>query len=155
MRFADLAGSLACMAGVVILGCGRQERGARQTTATTPAGIPTPVLVALAASPSPSPSEIYRVGGDVTEPVEIFRVKPHIPESMRRNRMGGVLIFQAIIGADGKVSSMQSYRPVPTQARECMDLITSQLSQWRYKPALYKGTPVPVYLTITVLHQPC
>jgi hypothetical protein len=36
-----------------------------------------------------------------------------------------------------------------------VDFVASQLAQWRYKPATYRGVAVPVYLTITALHQPC
>jgi len=145
---------------ILVAGCRRSNAPiAAQIAVTSVSPAPTGNGVQLphpteAAEPTPTPV-IYAVGGEVSEPVEIHRVMPKIPDSMRKGRMRGVLIFKAVVETDGTVSGIHSARPVPVAARECVDLIARQLSQWRYTPAKRKGEPVRAYLTVTMVHGPC
>ena len=88
-----------------------------------------------------------RVGGNVTEPIEIHRVKPEYPEAARRARMQGVVILEAIITKYGDVESVRVLRGInPLLDNAAMRAVM----QWKYQPATFHGRPIPVYLTATV-----
>ena len=95
-----------------------------------------------------------RVGGEVTEPVEISRVAPdysRIPDSARGL---SVCIFEAVIDKSGAVINVHRLRPraVSPKCKPVLDEIARTLPLWRYRPATYKGRVVSAYLTITVTH---
>jgi hypothetical protein len=98
---------------------------------------------------------VLRVGGDVSEPVEISRVQFRVPAELQRKSADWMVILGAVIEADGRVTGAHALRPVARGSEPCVAFIASQLEQWRYKPATKAGTPVPVDLVITSLHCPC
>lgn len=100
---------------------------------------------------SSGPSEeIIFPGGEVSEPLEIFRVQPDYPEAARRAHMEGVVVLQAVITRSGTVDSVRLVRGLnPLLDRAAMDAVV----RWRYSPATYRGNPVPVFLTVTVTFQ--
>jgi hypothetical protein len=106
------------------------------------------------ASPrSGTPSPIYRVGGEVSEPVELERVPIVIPEECRHCSFAGIFVFEAVIDETGRVQAVHTLR-APDLKPPCPALEQahiSSISRWRYKPATLRGRPVPVYLTVTAL----
>jgi TonB family protein len=58
----------------------------------------------------------------------------------------GIVIIEAIIGVDGRVSSAKVLRSVPMLEQAAIDAV----SQWVYEPTLLNGVPVPVVMTVTV-----
>ena len=87
------------------------------------------------------------VGGDVKAPVLVTRVEPEYPESMRRARMEGVVILEAVITASGEVDQVR----VLKSAGPLLDRATLEaVRRWRYAPATLNGRAVSVYLTVTV-----
>jgi protein TonB len=52
-------------------------------------------------------TEPVHVGGDVRAPVLVSRVEPEYPEAMRRARMEGVVILEAVITASGEVDQVR------------------------------------------------
>jgi hypothetical protein len=120
------------------------------------------VLTSAAPTPAaPAPSSllstadasgIYRVGGDVTEPVELSRVHPRIPEHCRHVRkIPPVYIFEAAISDAGKVQQLRLLRGHSDgEPYSCIErAFREAIVQWRYRPATRHGKPVPVWLTIT------
>ena len=106
-------------------------------------------------SPTPYPAtcpSILRVGGDVTEPIEISRVQPQYPETKGHRFSSTLFILEAVIDRNGIVQNPRFLRspeitpPLPTFGAAILDSI----SAWRYRPATYKDRPVCVYLTVTV-----
>ena len=113
-----------------------------------PFGDAPPKAAAKAAPAKPAPDDgIYKVGGDVKEPVEIHRVQPVYPEEARENRIQGRVVIQAVIDEKGNVKraeAVESPDPVLTEAA------LAAVKQWTYKPATKNGKPVKVFFTVTV-----
>ena len=60
--------------------------------------------------------------------------------------MQGVVIVEATIGPDGKVSDARVLRSIPLLDQAALDAVR----QWVFTPTLLNGVPVPVIMTVTV-----
>jgi protein TonB len=96
-----------------------------------------------AAPPPPAP---LRVGVEVREPRKIKNVPPEYPELALRARMSGVVVIEAVIGADGRVQETTVLRGVPMLDSAAV----AAVRQWVYTPTLLRGVPVPIVMTVTV-----
>ena len=150
---------------ILIFAVGCRQRARLEERATTPTlgSTSAPHLVQTSSAPTrpaatqPPTPEVMRVGGEVTEPLEIYRPRLEIPENLHSRKVLGILIFEAVIQADGSVSSVHLLRPdpAPTASLPCIHAYMKYLSSWRYKPATYRSKAVPVFLTVTAHHVPC
>lgn len=134
--------------------CGRAGSRPNARSVQTATLSPSPI-----APPSPAPIptvavEPMRVGGEVLEPIEIFRAGPDYSRIPSSARGLGVCIFEITIATDGSVTDVRLLRPyhVAPKCKPAVDEFAHTLLLWRYKPATYRGRPVPVYLTVTVTH---
>ncbi len=57
-----------------------------------------------------------------------------------------MVILEAVIGVDGKVTNAQVLRSIPLLDQAALDAVR----QWQYTPTLLNGAPVPVIMTVTV-----
>jgi TonB family protein len=92
-------------------------------------------------------SGVKTVGGEVSSPKLLNQVAPAYPDKVRKEKVIGQVVIQAVIEKDGTVARASVVRPVHP------DLDASALEavrQWRYEPARLNGKPVAVYMTITV-----
>jgi len=96
--------------------------------------------------PAAPPITPVRVGGLVKEPTKIKDVAPEYPTLARRARIAGVVIIDAIIGPDGRVTEARILRGVPMLD----DAALAAVRQWAYTPTLLGGVPVPLEMTVTV-----
>ena len=134
------------------LACSRPPGSTPQPTPRPrAAATPTPIGV----PPAPTERPVYQIGGEVSEPIEISRINPLIPDNLKTFQYRGILIFGAVIEADGTVSHLKHLRPVPAGARPCVAAYGAGIARWRYKPALRHGLPVAVTLTVTVTDNGC
>jgi protein TonB len=128
----------------------RSERAPRNTATALPSPTAMPMShedISNVGDASLDDRTPMRVGGNVTEPIEIHRVKPEYPEAARRARMQGVVILEAIITKYGDVESVRVLRGInPLLDNAAMRAVM----QWKYQPATFHGRPIPVYLTATV-----
>jgi len=85
---------------------------------------------------------------DVTPPVLVQRVEPAYPEAARRSRAEGQVIVEAIISDRGEVQDPRIVRPVSNGLLN--ESAIRAVRQWRYRPAVVRGKPVRVYVTVTV-----
>jgi TonB family protein len=84
----------------------------------------------------------------VVGPVEVSRVKPEYPSSLRTKVFTtGVFIFQAVVTESGSVQDVQV---MCSQVPELEAAAIKAISAWRYRPATLNGKPVSFLLTITV-----
>lgn len=91
--------------------------------------------------------ETMRIRGRVKPPVLRSRVAPSYPDPVRRARVEGITILQATISRLGCVKDLRVLKSsAPALDAEAMNAI----SQWTYSPAELDGSPVSVYLTVTV-----
>ena len=98
-------------------------------------------------APQPAaPAAPTPVGGDVKPARLISSVPPTYPPIARNQRIAGDVRVDALIDAQGRVSSMRVVSG-PTQLQQAaMDA----LRQWKYQPATLNGSPVPMHLTVTL-----
>lgn len=99
--------------------------------------------------PPPPPPEPVRVGGDVSAPVKTRNVDPRYPPVAQAARVAGVVILEAVIGPDGRVTDVKILRSVPLLD----DAAVEAVRQWEYTPTMLNGVPVPVIMTVTVNFQ--
>jgi len=96
--------------------------------------------------PAVAPAGPIVIGGNIKAPVRTKYVMPEYPELARRNRVQGVVILEAIIGADGRVEDARVLRSYPLLDRAALAAVRA----WEYTPTLLNGRPTPVIMTVTV-----
>lgn len=94
-----------------------------------------------AAPPAPLP-----VGGDVKAAHLLSSVPPAYPALARTQHISGDVRIDALVGIDGRVTSMKVISGPTLLHQAAMDA----LHQWKYSPAILDGNPVPMHLTVTV-----
>ncbi|HEU4994139.1 MAG TPA: M56 family metallopeptidase [Gemmatimonadaceae bacterium] len=87
-----------------------------------------------------------RVGGAILQPRKTKHVNPTYPAVAQSAGVQGVVILEALIGTDGKISKARVLRSVPLLDQAAIDAVM----QWEFTPTLLNGQPVPVLMTMTV-----
>jgi periplasmic protein TonB len=103
------------------------------------------VVGGLPAAPPP-PATPLRVGGGIKEPRKLRNVAPEYPALAQRARISGVVVIDAVIGADGRVTNARVLRGLAMLDEAALTAVR----QWVYTPTLVSGVPVPVEMTVTV-----
>ena len=98
-------------------------------------------VTALSANAEPA-----RVGGEVREATRTVYVEPVYPEIAKRAGVTGVVILEAVIDPQGNVTDVNVLRSIPLLDQAAMDAVR----QWKYRPTLLNGVPVPIVMTVTV-----
>jgi protein TonB len=86
------------------------------------------------------------VGGNIRPPEKLRDVDPIYPDVAQSARVQGIVIIEAVIGPDGKVSDVKVLRSVPLLDEAALTAVR----QWEYTPTLLNGVPVAVIMTVTV-----
>lgn len=104
-------------------------------------------MTPAAAAPAAGPIRV-RVGGNIRVPRKTLDVRPVYPTSMREAGREGQVPIEAVIAADGSVSSVRvtSAQVHPDFAIAAVDAVR----QWRFTPTLLNGQPVEVVMTVSV-----
>ena len=89
----------------------------------------------------------FRVGGGVTPPVPIYRVEPEFTEAARKAKYQGTVLVQIVVDADGHVKDPRVVKAVGLGLDE---KALEAVKQWKFKPGMKDGRPVPVYAQIEV-----
>jgi periplasmic protein TonB len=104
----------------------------------------------LAPPPPPaviSPPEPVRVGHfGVRNPVKTVDVRPIYPPIAQAAHIQGIVIIEATISVDGRVTNARILRSMPLLDQAAIDAVR----QWQFTPTLLNGVPVPVIMTVTV-----
>jgi len=104
-----------------------------------------------AAIPTPPPEpEIYVVGGEVSAPVKLESPDPVYPGAALVARRGGVVVIQATIDRQGRVTALV---PLTHRGFGLEEAAMAAMAQWRFRPAQRRGQPVPVLYQLTVNFQ--
>ncbi len=85
------------------------------------------------------------VGG--TQPEEVERIVPRYPSNARRNGVQGAVVVRGIVRKDGTIDNVEVIKDLPLGLGEAA---RQAVSQWRFRPATYRGDPIDVYYTVTV-----
>lgn len=95
-----------------------------------------------------APSGPFTPGvGGVTKPVIVTRVDPVYPPLLVRMRLKGFAVVECIVEDDGRITSAQTIEATHPlfgdSAREAV-------LQWKFRPGLLNGEPVPTIFRLTV-----
>src|SRR5438105_7135336 len=118
-----------------------------------PAPTETQTATAEAPAPEPVPAEVDRSGvypavpAGGTQPEEIDRVLPRYPAIARRAGVQGSVVERGIVRRDGTIDEVEIIKDLPYGLGEAA---REAVSQWRFRPATFRGEPIDVYYTVTV-----
>jgi TonB family protein len=87
-----------------------------------------------------------RAGNDVPAPRKIKDVKPIYPADAQLARTQGLVVLDATIEPDGKVSTARVVRSIPLLDAAAI----AAVRQWEFAPTAINGRAVPVILTVAV-----
>ncbi len=96
--------------------------------------------------PTVLPGDTVRVGGTIRPPTKLVDAKPVYSVEAQDARVQGVVIIEATIGTDGKVTNARVLRSIPMLDQAAIDAV----NQWEFTPTTVDGVPVKVIMTVTV-----
>jgi protein TonB len=90
---------------------------------------------------------VYRIGGDVSQPVLLVKVEPEYSEEARKAKYSGTVLLSIIVDATGMPRDIKVIRPLGLGLDE---KAVEAVSKWRFKPAMKNGHPVAVQANVEV-----
>jgi TonB family protein len=96
-----------------------------------------------AATPAPTPATLTE---QESKKLLTHQIEPFYPHAARRNHIEGTVILKAVIGKDGRISSLTPLSGPP----ELIPATLGAVEQWRYRPYLLAGKAVEVETVVTV-----
>jgi periplasmic protein TonB len=103
-------------------------------------------LAVIEPPPPPAVPAPIKVSSGIRPPTKVRDVSPVYPEIAQRARVEGIVILEATIGIDGRVTNARVLRSIPLLDQPALDAVR----QWTFTPTLLNGTPVSVIMTVTV-----
>ena len=91
----------------------------------------------------------YRPGGDVSMPIEIRKGTPQYTSDAMRARAQGAIMVQCVVQASGVCSNIRVTRSFAPSFGLDQEAIKAA-SQWRFRPGMRRGEPVPVVVTLEI-----
>jgi protein TonB len=92
---------------------------------------------------------VYREGNGVTSPVLIHETKPNYTGEAMRARIQGLVKLEAVVMPDGTVGQVRVVHSLDQQFGLDKEAIKT-LQQWRFKPGMRLGQPVPVLILVEI-----
>ncbi len=114
---------------------------------------PSPSAVEPAASPaSQVPPEyngepLRKIGGSVSTPTIIFQMEPKYSEEARQAKFNGIVLVNLVVDQNGVPQNVHVLRGVGMGLDE---KAVEAIQQYKFKPAIENGEPVPVSLNVEV-----
>jgi protein TonB len=93
-----------------------------------------------------APAAPLPIGGDVKPARLLSSTSPSYPSLAKSQRIEGAVRVDALVDANGRISSMKVVSGPVLLHQAAMDA----LHQWKYQPATLDGKPVPMHLTVTI-----
>ena len=93
---------------------------------------------------------IRHVGGGVSEPELIYKVDPEFSEEARKAKFMGIVLVNLIVDTRGMPQNVHILRGVGMGLDE---KAVEAVRQYRFKPAMESGHPVPVQVNVEVNFQ--
>jgi TonB family protein len=90
---------------------------------------------------------LYRVGGGVSPPRQIFAPEPEFSEEARKAKFQGTCTLALIVGIDGRPSDI---RVASSLGMGLDEKAIEAVSHWKFEPAMKDGHPVPVRIEVEV-----
>lgn len=89
----------------------------------------------------------FRPGGGVSAPQLVYRVEPEYTEEARKAKYQGTVVLYAVVDPDGMVRRVRVVRSLGLGLDE---KALEAVKQWRFRPGMKNGQPVPVAASIEV-----
>jgi TonB family protein len=102
--------------------------------------------LSMLSSKGKQPTAPLPIGGDVKPARLLSAVAPIYPQMARSQRLSGDVVIDALIDANGRVTTMKVLSGPALLHQSAMD----SLRQWKYQPATLNGQTMPMHLTVTV-----
>ncbi len=90
---------------------------------------------------------VYQIGGEVSQPVPIYKIEPEYSEEARKAKYSGTVLLSVIIDANGNTRDIHVIRPLGLGLDE---KAIEAVSKWRFRPAMRNGKPVAVQAQVEV-----
>jgi protein TonB len=94
--------------------------------------------------------KVYQPGNGVTMPIEIRRGVPQYTPAAVRARAQGAILVECVVQPSGTCTNFRVKRSI-SPAFGLEEEAIKAASQWRFKPGLRDGQPVPVLVTIEIV----
>ncbi len=91
----------------------------------------------------------YRPGGNVIPPELLKQVDPIYPEEARKARIEGDVVLEAIVDIDGKPVQIRVLQ-LPAKGYGFEEAAIEAVEQWKFRPGMRNGKPVPVIFSVIV-----
>jgi TonB family protein len=101
----------------------------------------------LAALPRREFDDMEYAGSADSPPVVMKRVEPQYTDTARSARIGGTVVLQTVVQADGTAKVVKIVRPLPYGLTESA---IHAIEQWTFTPAKAKGKAIPVSMLAEV-----
>lgn len=95
----------------------------------------------------PTPGGVFRVGNGVAAPVVIHKTEPEYTEEARAAHYQGTVVLRVEVGPDGDAHNIKVIRSLGLGLDE---KAIEAVSQWKFRPGMKDGVPVPVVAMIEV-----
>lgn len=93
---------------------------------------------------------LYKIGGGVSAPEVLFKPEPEFSEEARKAKVAGVVTLSIVVNANGSASNVKVVRALGMGLDE---KAVEAVKQYRFKPAMKDGKPVPVAMYVEVDFQ--
>jgi TonB family protein len=90
---------------------------------------------------------LERIGGGVSEPKLVYSIDPEFSDEARRNKYQGKVIVSIIVDVQG---NPQNPRVVRALGEGLDEKAIEAIKQYRFKPAMKNGKPVPVMMNVEI-----
>ena len=88
-----------------------------------------------------------KIQAPIEAPVAVSRVEPVYPEDYRRARVAGLVVLETGISENGTVENVGVIKSLAPG----LDMAAANaVKQWKFKPAMRDGKPVPVLYNLTI-----
>ena len=121
-------------------------------TAATPNAAPAsgPAVPAPSAPQQYSGVPVRKIGGGVTEPELIHKTDPEFSAEAKKAKFNGIVLVNLIVDAKGRPQNVHVLRGVGMGLDE---KAIKAVKQYKFKPAMEGGKPVPVGLNVEINFQ--
>ncbi len=101
------------------------------------------------AKPAQQAEHPLKLSEGVLQAQLISRIEPRYPPLAIQTRTEGTVQLHAIIGRDGRITSLDVISGHPLLVKAALDAVR----QWMYRPTMLNGEPVEVETSITVIFK--
>lgn len=101
----------------------------------------------VAQDAAPPQDGVYKVGNGVSAPGVLYKVDPEYTPEAHDAKVAGTVVLSIVVGVDGAAHDINVIKGLePGLSGKAVEAV----SQWKFKPGLKDGVPVPVRASIEI-----